>query len=291
MGEDTSSAHKGASALYHLARRMAKVQKERLQLRLVPRAPVDAADRLARTLRQSTLNELLSADERGAEWHALKLELASVFGATDLAGGVNPGDRRAIFTLVRALAPQSVLEIGTHVGASTVHLIAGLRLNRQQNPSQAARLTSVDILDVNDPVTGPWRVHGCPSSPREMAAKLGAAGWVRFVTGPSLKYLRTSAERYDLIFLDGDHAAKAVYQEIPVALRALNPGGVLLLHDVYPHLHPLWSNGTLVPGPWLATSRLLKEGARFDLLPFGSLPWPTKLGSNVSSLALIVGSA
>jgi predicted O-methyltransferase YrrM len=122
-----------------------------------------------------------------------------------------------------------------------------------------------------------------------MAARLGAAGWAKFVAQPSLDYLTTCGERFDLIFLDGDHAAKTVYREVPAALRALNPGGVILLHDYFPNLRPLWSDGSVLPGPWLAARRLQKEDARFEVLPFGSLPWPTKLGSNVSSLALVVG--
>jgi predicted O-methyltransferase YrrM len=275
---------------YRVARRFAKIQKERVELHLVPKQPADAAEHLRRSLSQTDLRQLLSANERGTEWRELEPELARTIGAADLPGGVNPGDRRAIFSLLRSLAPQSVLEIGTHVGASTIHIIAALRLNRLRDPSQAPRLTTVDILDVNDPANGPWRELRLPHSPREMAARLGAASWTRFVAQPSLEYLTTSGERFDLIFLDGDHAAKTVYREVPAALRALNPGGVILLHDFFPHLRPLWSDGSVLPGPWLATRRLQKEGARFEVLPFGSLPWPTKLGSTVSSLGLMVGA-
>jgi predicted O-methyltransferase YrrM len=274
---------------YRLVRRFAKVQKERVELHLVPKQPTEAAERLRRTVGQSDLQQLLSATERAVEWREVEPELARVIGAADLPGGVNPGDRRAIFSLLRSLAPQSVLEIGTHVGASTIHIIAALRLNRLRDPSQNPRLISVDILDVNDPARGPWREHRLPNSPREMAARLGAAGWARFVAQPSLEYLTTSGERFDLIFLDGDHAAKTVYRELPAALRALNPGGAILLHDYFPHLRPLWSDGSVLPGPWLAARRLQKEGACFEVLPLGSLPWPTKLGSDVSSLALVVG--
>jgi predicted O-methyltransferase YrrM len=274
---------------YRVARRFAKIQKERVELHLVPKQPADGAEQLRRTLSQTDLRELLSDNERGTEWRELEPELTRTIGAANLPGGVNPGDRRAIFSLLRSLAPQSVLEIGTHVGASTIHIIAALRLNRLRDPSQAPRLTTVDILDVNDPANGPWRELRLPHSPREMAARLGAGSWTRFVVQPSLEYLTTSGERFDLIFLDGDHAAKTVYREVPAALRALNPGGVVLLHDFFPHLRPLWSDGSVLPGPWLATRRLQKEGARFEVLPFGSLPWPTKLGSSVSSLALMVG--
>jgi len=60
---------------------------------------------------------------------------------------------------------------------------------------------------------------------------------------PSLDYLAGCAQTFDFIFLDGDHAARTVYQEVPAALRLLNSGGVILLHDYFPNLRPLWSNG------------------------------------------------
>src|SRR4029079_7151554 len=44
--------------------------------------------------------------------------IAEVFGAGEIAGGVNPGDRRALYQLVGHFKPRRVLEIGTHVGAS-----------------------------------------------------------------------------------------------------------------------------------------------------------------------------
>ena len=53
--------------------------------------------------------------------------IAEVFGAGEIAGGVNPGDRRALYQLVGHFKPRRVLEIGTYVGASTVHIASALR--------------------------------------------------------------------------------------------------------------------------------------------------------------------
>jgi hypothetical protein len=63
---------------------------------------------------------------------------------------------------------------------------------------------------------------------------------------------------------------------------------VILLHDYFPDLKPLWSNGRVIPGPWLAIERLKREGAPLTVKPFGALPWPTKLNSNNTSLALLL---
>jgi hypothetical protein len=43
----------------------------------------------------------------------------------------------------------------------------------------------------------------------------------------------------------------------------------------------------VVPGPFQAIERLRAEGAPLKVLPLGALPWPTKLGSNMTSLALL----
>jgi hypothetical protein len=67
----------------------------------------------------------------------------------------------------------------------------------------------------------------------------------------------------------------------------LNEGGVIVLHDLFPRLRPLWSNGAVIPGPELATRRLRTENDGLTVVPLGALAWPTKLGSNVTSLALL----
>lgn len=96
---------------------------------------------------------------------------------------------------------------------------------------------------------------------------------------------------FDLIFLDGDHSAAAVYREIPLALGLLRPGGVILLHDYFPDGRPLWGNGEPILGPFKGARKHMRDGAGFDVIPLGRLEWPTKLGSNVTSLALVVRRA
>jgi predicted O-methyltransferase YrrM len=234
------------------------------------------------------LSNILTGREADAEWGEIEKEIAALAVPTGV-GGVNPGDRRALYYLVRALQPRSVLEFGTHIGASTIHIAAALRTLRDTQKEEAISLVSVDIVDVNDEVSKPWLRAGCPDSPREMVRRLGCGDFVTFVNQSSIDYLASTRQKYDLIFLDGDHNARTVYQEIPLSLEVLNPGGWLLLHDYYPGLRPLWSNKTVEPGPQLAVQRLISEGVRIACLPLGGLPWPTKLNSNVTSLALLGG--
>ena len=73
---------------------------------------------------------------------------------------MNPGNRRALFYLVKALKPTSVLEIGTHVGASTAHIAAAL--------APGSTLITVDINDANNGPKAYWRAFGLQRSPRQM---------------------------------------------------------------------------------------------------------------------------
>jgi hypothetical protein len=148
-------------------------------------------------------------------------------------------------------------------------------------------LVSVDVEDVNS-LEGPWRRFNLESSPSQMVQDMGCGNLVTFITRKSLEFLEQPPHLFDFIFLDGSHAASIVYQEIPLALRALAKNGVILLHDFFPNNKPLWSsNRRIIPGPWIAVERLRVEGAALAVQPLGALPWATKLGSNVTSLALL----
>jgi predicted O-methyltransferase YrrM len=231
------------------------------------------------------LDEIFNSPELAAAWEGVA-PIVEALDIPDATGAVNPGDRRAIFYLTSYLKPRFVLEVGTHLGASTVHIAAALdRCNSRDRESRS--LTSVDVKDVNDQNVKPWLEYGGKASPAEMVDAQGWARLVNFVTSASLPYMAGCAQKYDLIFLDGDHGAATVYQEVPAALRLLREGGVILLHDYFPDLKPLWSNGVVIPGPATATERFRREGAPIRVLPLGQLPWPTKLGSNVTSLAVL----
>jgi len=145
---------------------------------------------------------------------------------------------------------------------------------------------TVDVIDVNDATAEPWLAFGAQFSPRRLLQAVGV-DFVRFVHSDSLAFLRTCSERFDLIFLDGDHSAKTVYREAVVAMTLLADGGWILLHDYYPRLRHLCPGDTVVPGPYLALRRLRSECTELTVVPLGALPWETKGGGNATSLALV----
>jgi predicted O-methyltransferase YrrM len=277
--------------------------RNELERRLLPAGVVRALQipREKRALnalerRSCAVNALRSADDatvRGwfaadltSEWQEVEAKMASIrFGGGE--GAVNPGDRRALYYLVRALRPTSILEVGTHVSASTSMLALALKRSQEASTGPKPRLVTVDIVDVNNPAEGAWQRVGCSHSPAEAMQAIGCEDLVTFVNSASVPYLSACRERFDLIFLDGDHYSTTVYQEFPAALPLLKPDGLILLHDYFPDLKPLWDDGAVIPGPDLAISRLRRENVPIAARPFGALPWPTKLGSNVSSLAVV----
>jgi predicted O-methyltransferase YrrM len=260
-------------------------RRENVRLQHVPAIQADASA-LGHTDEQA-LAAMFASALHDPEWEVLARQTAAL-GFTDHVGAVNPGDRRAIFALARWLRVTSVLEIGTHLGASTVHIAAALHATSvaEGRPGEFD-VTTVDIIDVNNQSTRRWARFGSAYSAAEMIRHMGYEASVEFVTRRSLDYMSTCARRYGLIFLDGDHHADTVYGEIPAALRLLEQGGHILLHDYFPNLRPLWAGSPPARGPWLAAERLRREGVPIRVIPLGALPWPTKRNSTVTSLALV----
>jgi len=232
--------------------------------------PVSRVD-LAAIMSDATIGAVFAEDNA---------RIARAYGKGEIFGGVNPGDRRALYHLIAHFQPKRVLEIGTHVGASTIYIASALL-----RFADGGQLTTADIADVNGP-NGAWKSLGMPAAPARFIADLGLEAVTTFVTRPAAEMLRASG-RYDLIFLDGDHSTLAVYREISAALRILNPDGLIVLHDFYPGGKPLTPDGGAIKGPSLAAERINSETKDLVFVPLGMLPWQTKGGGNATSLALV----
>lgn len=251
-----------------------------LTVTALPRQPFAAAH--LRPAADVSFDRIFSDSAIFAAWEDDHAAIKAVYGDDDSMEGVNPGDRRALYYLVMALKPVNVLEVGTHIGASAIHIARALkRLGR------GGKVTSVDILDVNHPADAPWKKMGLKNSPRGFAETLCCGGQIDFRVGPCLDLMKAEQRRFDLVFLDGDHAAKAVYQEVSAALPVLSDGGSILLHDYYPGARPLYPDNGVIGGPFFAMERIRRENPAISVLPLGALPWATKQGTNFTTLALV----
>jgi predicted O-methyltransferase YrrM len=246
---------------------------QRLELAMVP----------ARALDASALNGPLDFESvfgtTPEGWQDDQSAITRLYANVDIADGVNPGDRRALYHLIRARRCRRVLEIGTHIGASTVYLARALR-------AHGGRMITVDMRDVNA-LDGWWSKARLSGSPRELVAELGCADVVTFVISDSRSYMRGLKERFDLVFLDGSHEAPNVYEEVDLALQLLAPGGIIVLHDYYPTGKAMYPVDNVIPGPYLAMKRIRRERPGIGVQPLGVLPWPTKQGLNLTNLAAV----
>jgi predicted O-methyltransferase YrrM len=251
----------------------------------VAQSHTQAKYRKLRSLTVDDLKTVFGSADIEEEWSKCSSSLSRLCQIEDgKTGAINPGDRRALFYLVRAFRPAKVLEIGTHAGASTIHLATALATGARAHPAQ---LVTVDIEDVNDSAVSIWQQAGLASSPRRMIDELNGTIEATFVIDNSRHFFATNEEAFDFIFLDGDHAAETVYEEIVGALDVINENGLIVLHDYFPDGRPLWSDGAVISGPFTATGKLRSAGIAIKVIPLGRLPWRTKLGSNVTSLAVI----
>lgn len=254
---------------------------------MLSRVPVQNLD--AGRLRRSGTIDLGAIFHDEAVSEAWERDVAAVFSTWPSgtgSGSVNRGDCRAIYYLVAALKPKTVVEIGTNVAGSSMFIAVALR----SHCGADARLTTVDIVDVNAP-SGPWsQTNELTQPPIAYVRDFELGDQVEFVTEPALDYLARLTD-VDLIFLDGSHAHDDVYRELARASRALRPGGAILLHDYYPGGKALFESTRPLLGPYRAVQRYLSEGAAIEVIPFGQLPWPTRRheGSSFSSLAMVLG--
>ncbi len=236
-----------------------------------------------RTIEDLPLDEMYANQDIKALWDIDKKAIQDVYGGDDNFGGVNPGDRRALYYLVMALKPKNTLEVGTHIGASTLHIARALK---QLN--QSGHVTTVDIIDVNDSETGSWKGLNLAKSPQGFAEELECDNHITFHCGPCLDLMNKTNEKFDFIFLDGDHTAAAVYKEVSTALGILNEKGVILLHDYYPNGEALFPDNNIINGPYNALERITRENPAIKAHSLGTLPWPTKQGTSLTSLALVI---
>ena len=275
-----------------LPARMHGALRRAVHTRQLNRAPVMVADvsRLPRAA-EISFPEMLRSDGREDGWEKAKSSIREVFDYVPGSHAVDPESGRAIYHLIRRLEPRSVLEIGTNCGASTVHAAMAMREYRNTGrPPRLVtpRLVTVDLFDVNDPASTEAKRYRISAPPRELLAGLDCADLVEFAVARSTDYLNEREAEFDFILLDHCPAADIAYRDIVLAIRALRPGGQLLLHSFFSGRKPLGTGERVNSDSFLAVRRLRREGAPLVALPLGALPWPTKSGaSNLTSLALL----
>jgi predicted O-methyltransferase YrrM len=251
-------------------------------LLLRPKRDIDAHN--VRAISRLDVMALLSDPQAIEAFETAAVRFATL-GLERIKDAANAGDLRALFQLVHALRPRSILEIGTCNAASTAFMALAMR----DLGGDPLCITTVDLIDVNDPDKGIWQRSGMPYPPGEMLERLGVDDLVRMESQGSDYFFRTNFERFDFIFIDGSHRASDVYADVAGALASLNANGVIAMHDFYPDARPLWPEENAIPGPYLGVVRAIEECPDLGIVPLRQLPWRTKYGGHTTSLAVLTG--
>ena len=131
---------------------------------------------------------------------------------------VTPEVGRFLHTLVLAVKPRSIVEIGTSGGYSTIWLATAAR-------AIGASLVTVEI--------DPAKVRTAQESLRDA----GLADGVSVVQGDAFAYLRQRREPIDFAFLDAEKEDYLAFYELLVPL--LPPGGLLVADNLTSHADAL----------------------------------------------------
>jgi hypothetical protein len=128
------------------------------------------------------------------------------------------GRRHVLVDLVNRYCPPShvrIVEIGSAGGQTSVHLVR-----------YCPQIDEIHTVDIE------------PPGPKEQAA-IDSLEKLEFIHAPSTDAAKHFADKsLDLIFIDADHSAKAVFEDLEAWEPKVKPGGVLAGHDYGSHNHP-----------------------------------------------------
>ena len=172
-----------------------------------------------------------------------------------------PAELRALYDLAAAAPPNAVvLEIGSHLGASTCYLGAGLATRG------SGRLWCVDT----------WHNETMPDGIRDTYAEFSAN---TRALGERLTPLRQRSDTLQdgdvpvpvhLAFIDGDHRYEAVRADFGKVARWLAPDGIIAFHDFGNDDH---EGVTRVVGEALASGRWVQRGLVETLVWIARARW------------------
>lgn len=137
--------------------------------------------------------------------------------ARQVPGWLTEAQAADLYAAARAVAPARIVEIGSHLGRSTIVLAAS-----------GAAVTAVD------PFPGDWR-YGRPDTEERFRAHLAAAGVaprvdVRVATSAQVRQRWTAPVR--MVYVDGKHDVWSCLDDLRWS-RFLEPGDTVLVHDAF----------------------------------------------------------
>lgn len=134
----------------------------------------------------------------------------------------------ALSGLIQSLRPSSILTIGALFGTTESYLL--------QCCEGREFLQSITVCDLDIPEYNVNRDNGSLVYRNICGTQFGAFDKTfTLIRGGSrwgdVKSRITACGPFDLVFIDGEHTADAVYGDLETAAHSLAPGGTILVHD------------------------------------------------------------
>lgn len=127
-------------------------------------------------------------------------------------GGVESEIGEFLYALVRMIKPTSILETGTHFGISSTYMALGLKHNNH------GKIITIDPIY--------W------DEAKKIHKDLDILSYLEPVTLHAENYETT--EMFDIAFLDTEPSLR--FNEFEKFYNNVNPGGLIIIHDLHPHL-------------------------------------------------------
>ena len=138
---------------------------------------------------------------------------------SNMLGPIGWNYAEALYRTVRRSRPTAVLEIGFASGVSSLAILTALAEN-----DNGGRLTSLDA----------WQTTGFRSAGLHNVSRAGFGDRHRWVEAPdyvAMPRLLAEGERFDLVYIDGNHAIEFVILDAFYADLLLDVGGQMAFND------------------------------------------------------------
>ena len=199
------------------------------------RRPIKRFVRKVRVSRvsQSALNssQIECFRKIGLDWPEARSGVENLIGKNIDISSHRSEHYELLFAISKTYSPKKILEIGTAEGDFTVFL-AGLFPNAI---IETIDLPNSDQRFWNATVTSDQKLttKNLQNEVDKRNSKISDFSNISFQEANSLALTFQESEKYDLIWVDGDHTYPIVGIDIANSLRLLRHGGILGLDDIY----------------------------------------------------------
>jgi predicted O-methyltransferase YrrM len=170
-------------------------------------------------------------NDLGLDWQEARQEVEKLLGKNTDISSHRSEHYELLMAISKSHRPKRILEIGTAEGDFTTFLATifpDAEIETIDLPSSDSRFwnATTDLVS-----TKKANVESSEINQRDI--KLSKFSNIRFREMNSLSLTFQETDKYDLIWVDGDHTYPVVSIDIANALRLLNAGGMLGFDDIY----------------------------------------------------------